>query len=165
MPSSRGLQVVDAWRTPPAAPVLTLRPFSGTVLPPIPVRSEARTERVSVAANRGRGMAKMLRRRISMASLAVAGLLGIGLPARAEDVVFLSTQLRPIESAQAMRTTILNGIPGVTFVTEQPPQLGVHIRAEQEAGKPVTSLVGALHGELLPLVGNLQPLDKLAASL
>ncbi|RKK03449.1 extracellular solute-binding protein [Pseudoroseomonas wenyumeiae] len=88
--------------------------------------------------------------------------------ARAEELVFLSTQLRPIESAQKMRTQILAGAPVPTnFVTEQPPQLGVHVRAEAQAGKPVSSLIGGLHGELLPLAGtrNLAPLDDVLGSL
>jgi multiple sugar transport system substrate-binding protein len=101
-------------------------------------------------------------------ALAVLGFaLGLAAPARAE-VVFLSTQLRPIESAQKMRSEILKEFPGgAEFVTEQPPQLGVHIRAEQEGGKHVTSLIGALHGELQPLVGtgSLLPLDDLVATL
>lgn len=85
---------------------------------------------------------------------------------RAEEPVFLSTQLRPIESAQSMRSDILNGFPGgVSFVTEQSPQLGVHVRAEQQAGKIVSSLIGALHGELLPLASDFQDLDSIAASL
>ena len=88
--------------------------------------------------------------------------------ARAEDLVFLSTQLRPIELAQAMRNEILKGFSGsVAFVTEVPPQLGVHVRAEAQAGKHVTSLLGALHGELMPLAGtgNLAPLDDLVPQL
>ena len=52
------------------------------------------------------------------------------------------------------------------FVTEQPPQLGVHIRAEQQAGKPVSSLIGALHGELQPLAAeSLVPLDDVLETL
>lgn len=88
--------------------------------------------------------------------------------ARAEDLVFLSTQLRPIESAQKMRTEILAGAPVPTrFVTEQPPQLGVHVRAEAQGGNVVSSLIGGLHGELLPLAGtdNLAPLDDVLGSL
>ena len=63
--------------------------------------------------------------------------LGFGLltaaAARAADVVFLSTQLRPIDAAQAFRSQVLAGFPGgVDFVTEQSPQLGVHVRAEAQ---------------------------------
>ena len=84
--------------------------------------------------------------------------------ARAQDVVFLSTQLRPIEEAQKVRDVILKGAPKVTYVIEEPPQFAVRMKAEQEAGKRTVSLVGALHGELQPLVpmGALEPIDDVA---
>jgi multiple sugar transport system substrate-binding protein len=88
--------------------------------------------------------------------------------AHAADVVFLSTQLRPIEAAQNMREIILKGAPTPTaFVTEDPPTLSVRIKAEMTSGKRTVSLIGALHGELQPLVtmGALVPLDALAAKL
>jgi multiple sugar transport system substrate-binding protein len=78
--------------------------------------------------------------------------------AQQQDVVFLSTQLRPIEEAQKMREVILRGFSGrVNYVTEQPPQLTVRMRAEAEGGRRTVSLVGALHGELQPL----QPMNVL----
>ena len=85
----------------------------------------------------------------------------------AQDVVFLSTQLRPIEEAQKVRDVLLKGAPQTTFVTEEPAQLTVRMKAEQDAGKRTVSLVGALHGELQPLVpmGALEPLDDVAAKL
>jgi multiple sugar transport system substrate-binding protein len=87
--------------------------------------------------------------------------------ARAQDVVFLSTQLRPIEEAQKVRDVLLKGAPKATYVTEEPPQLTVRMKAEQTAGKHTVSLVGALHGELQPLVPMqaLEPLDDVAAKL
>jgi multiple sugar transport system substrate-binding protein len=107
-------------------------------------------------------------RRLAAGALLAAASLAAAPPARAQEVVFLSTQLRPIESAQRMRTQILANAPvPAQFVTEQPPQLGVHIRAEAQAGKPVSSLIGGLHGELLPLAGtrNLAPLDDVLKTL
>jgi multiple sugar transport system substrate-binding protein len=85
----------------------------------------------------------------------------------AQDVVFLSTQLRPIEEAQKVRDVLLKGAPKTTYVTEEPAQLSVRMKAEQDAGKHTVSLVGALHGELQPLVpmGALEPLDEVAAKL
>jgi len=85
----------------------------------------------------------------------------------AQDVLFLSTQLRPIEEATKMRQAILKGSGPVTFVVEEPPQFTVRMQAETEAGKRTVSLVGALHGELGPLVpmGALQPIDDVAAKL
>src|SRR6516165_968105 len=78
----------------------------------------------------------------------------------AQDVVFLSTQLRPIEEAQKVRDVLLKGAPKTTYVTDEPAQLTVRLKAEQDAGKRTVSLVGALHGELQPLVpmGALEPL-------
>ncbi|WP_293799964.1 ABC transporter substrate-binding protein [uncultured Bosea sp.] len=110
-----------------------------------------------------KGLTTRLRRSAAVAALTLAWL---ATPAAAE-VVFLSTQLRPIESAQKLRSDILKDFPGgVEFVTEQPPQLGVHVRAEQQGGKPVSSLIGALHGELQPLAADsLVPLDDVLEKL
>ena len=87
--------------------------------------------------------------------------------AAAQDVLFLSTQLRPVEEATKMRQAILKGAGPVTFVAEEPPQFTVRMKAETEAGKRTVSLVGALHGEIGPLVpmGALQPIDDVAAKL
>ena len=99
------------------------------------------------------------------------GLCAVGLLAAIADaaqtgrLTFLSTQLRPIEEAQKMRTVILKDFPRkVEYVTEQPAQLPVRIKAEQQGGTHTIDLVGALHGELQPLVGldALGPLDDLA---
>ncbi|HTW69292.1 MAG TPA: ABC transporter substrate-binding protein [Acetobacteraceae bacterium] len=97
----------------------------------------------------------------------LAGAAAFPQPADA-DTVFLSTQLRPIEEAQKMRDVILKDYQGkVTYVPEQPAQLPIRLRAEQEGGTHTISLIGALHGELEPLVTlhALVPLDALAASL
>jgi len=87
--------------------------------------------------------------------------------AAAQDVLFLSTQLRPVEEATKMRQVILKGAGSVTFVAEEPPQLTVRMKAEGDAGKRTVSLIGALHGEIGPLVpmGALEPIDDVAARL
>jgi multiple sugar transport system substrate-binding protein len=87
--------------------------------------------------------------------------------AAAQDVLFLSTQLRPVEEATKMRQAILKGAGPVAFVVEEPPQFTVRMQAETDAGKRTVSLVGALHGEIGPLVpmGALQPIDDVAAKL
>jgi multiple sugar transport system substrate-binding protein len=109
-------------------------------------------------------MARTILKAALLAALAVAVQ-----PARtaAQDVVFLSTQLRPIEEATKMRQLILKGAGPVTFVGEEPPQFTVRMQAETDAGKRTVSLVGALHGEIGPLVpmGALQPIDDVAAKL
>ena len=65
-------------------------------------------------------------------SLCAAGLLtAIAAAAQTERVIFLSTQLRPIEEAQKMRNVILEGFPReVDYITEQPQQFPVRIEAE-----------------------------------
>jgi multiple sugar transport system substrate-binding protein len=84
------------------------------------------------------------------------------------DTVFMSTQLRPIEEAQKMRDVILKDYTGkVTYVPQEPAQLPVRIQAEQQGGTHTISLIGALHGELEPLMtlNGIVPLDDLAAKL
>ena len=109
----------------------------------------------------------MTHRILKSALLAVLAATAQVTPAAAQDVLFLSTQLRPIEEATKMRQAILKGAGPVTFVVEEPPQFTVRMQAETEAGKRTVSLVGALHGELGPLVpmGALQPIDDVAAKL
>jgi multiple sugar transport system substrate-binding protein len=102
-------------------------------------------------------------------SLCVAGLVtAIAGAAQTRRLIFLSTQLRPIEEAQKMRNLILKGFPGeVDYITEQPQQFPVRIEAEQEGGTHAIDVVGALHGELQPLVplDALVPLDDLSGKL
>jgi multiple sugar transport system substrate-binding protein len=102
-------------------------------------------------------------------SLSAAGLLtAIANAAQTERLIFLSTQLRPIEEAQKMRNLILKDFPReVDYITEQPQQFPVRIKAEQQGGTHTTDVVGALHGELQPLVpvAALVPLDDLAGKL
>ena len=51
--------------------------------------------------------------------------------ARADELVFLSTQLRPLEEAQKARTQILKGAPmPVSYLPEEPPQLPIHLQAD-----------------------------------
>src|SRR5215468_4920293 len=88
--------------------------------------------------------------------------------AHAEHLIFLSTQLRPIEETQKMRNLILKDFPReVDYITEQPPQFPVRIETEQKSGTHTIDVVGALHGELKPLAAlkALAPLDDLATGL
>ena len=87
-------------------------------------------------------------------SLCAAVLLSaIADAAQTGRLIFLSTQLRPIEEAQKMRNVILKGFPReVDYITEEPQQFPVRIKAEQEGGTHTIDVVGALHGELQPLV-------------
>ena len=102
-------------------------------------------------------------------SLCVAALLiAIADAAPTERLIFLSTQLRPIEEAQKMRNLILNGYRReVDYITELPQQFPVRIKAEEQSGMHTVDVVGALHGELQPLVrlDALAPLDDFAGKL
>jgi multiple sugar transport system substrate-binding protein len=102
-------------------------------------------------------------------SLCAAGLLtAIADAAQSGRLIFLSTQLRPIEEAQKMRNVILKDFPqGVDYITEQPQQFPVRLKAEEQGRTHTIDVVGALHGELQPLVTleALVPLDDLAGKL
>jgi len=94
--------------------------------------------------------------------------LDIVASAPAKELTFLSTQLRPMEEAQRARTEILKDAPlPVDFVPEEPPQLLIHVQADMKSGSPTMSLIGALHGELAPLVplDALTPLDAMGDTL
>lgn len=96
-----------------------------------------------------------------------AAVFGSLTAAKAQDTIFYSTQLRPIEEATKVREVLLKGIPGkVTYVVDEPPAFAVRLKAETQAGKRTISLVGALHGELQPHVpDDLQPIDDVAAKV
>ena len=98
---------------------------------------------------------------------AIAGIGGLAQTASAQDLVFLSTQLRPIEEAQKVRDVILKGAPKTAYVVDEPAPFTVRMKAETESGKRTVSVVGALHGELQPLVpmGALDTLDDLVPKL
>jgi multiple sugar transport system substrate-binding protein len=101
--------------------------------------------------------------------LCAAGLLtAIAYAAQTERLIFLSTQLRPIEEAQRMRNSILKGFPrDVDYITQPPQQFPIRIKREQDDGTHTIGVVGALHGELQSLVvlDALVPLDDLAGKL
>ena len=102
-------------------------------------------------------------------SLCAAGLLAmIADAAPADRLIFLSTQLRPIEEAQKMRNLILKDFPReVDYITEQPQQFPARIEAERQGGAQTVDVVGGLHGELQPLgsLDALVPLDDFAGKL
>ena len=98
-------------------------------------------------------------RKLLGASTAVALTLAC-LPAQAE-VLFWSTQARPVEEAQAMRDQVLSGFDG--GVDYQPNDAGpwlTRIAAEIEAGTGTIGLLGALHGDFSAMdPANLADLD------
>ena len=92
---------------------------------------------------------------------AVLPMLLVAQLAHAEDMIFLSTQLRPLDEAERVRNVILKTSPvPANFVPEEPPQLSVRVQAEMKGGTHTISLIGALHGELQPLA----PMEALRRS-
>ena len=103
----------------------------------------------------------------SAAALLAMTCLALPPTAKADDLIFLSTQLRPIDEAQKVRDMILKGAPKTNYVVDEPSPFTVRMKAETETGKHTISLLGALHGELQPLLpaGALDPIDDVAAEL
>ena len=82
------------------------------------------------------------------------------------DVMFWSTQARPVEEAQAMRDTVLSGFEGT--VDYQPNEDGpwlTRLQAELQAGSGSIGVLGALHGSFSAMdPANLVSLDELGVS-
>jgi multiple sugar transport system substrate-binding protein len=100
-------------------------------------------------------------------ALAMAVALGAG-AAAADETIFLSTQLRPIEEAQKVREVILADFPGeVDFIPEDTGPFLNRLEAEAAAGDVSVGVVGSLHGDLPGLVdkGVLDPIDDVMAGL
>lgn len=89
-------------------------------------------------------------------------------PALAQETVFLSTQLRPIEEAQKMRDVILKGFSGkVNFIPEDTGPFLTRLRAEAQTKKISVGVVGSIHGDLPVLVdeGIFDTVDDVLADL
>jgi multiple sugar transport system substrate-binding protein len=116
-------------------------------------------------ANKGRGgrMAKLKCAALAVTWLAII-IAGAPHRASAQGLIFLSTQLRQIEEAQKIRDILLKGAPEITFIGAEPSAFATRLKAELDAGKHTISLVGALHGELQPLItlDALDPIDDVA---
>jgi multiple sugar transport system substrate-binding protein len=69
------------------------------------------------------------------------------------QVIFLSSQFKPVEEAEKMRGVILKDAPAqVEFIPEDPGPFNDRLTAEQKTKQVTVSLVGALHGDFAPLV-------------
>ena len=78
------------------------------------------------------------------------------------SILFLSTQLRPLEEAQKMRQVILNDFAGrVEFLPEDTSVFTDRVLAEVRTGRVTVSLLGGLHGDFPPLLraNILDPMD------
>lgn len=85
--------------------------------------------------------------RLKIAGAASAFALCVGASAAQADVLFWSTQAKPVEEAQAMREQVLNGAGEVDY---QPNDAGpwlTRLNAELQAGSGTIGVLGALHGD------------------
>ncbi|HMR32529.1 MAG TPA: ABC transporter substrate-binding protein [Geminicoccaceae bacterium] len=107
----------------------------------------------------------MMRSRLMVGVVALLGTAALGAVAHAETI-FLSTQLRPIESAQKFREVVLGDFPDpVQFIPEDTGPFITRIRAEGETGKPAVGVIGGLHGDLPPVQQYLDNLDDVMGQL
>lgn len=84
------------------------------------------------------------------------------------ELVMLSTQLTPVEEAEAMRNTILADFEGqVDFIAEDAGPFIDRVLAEAQAGQGSTDVLGALHGDFAQFAeqGLLTDLSDLAEEL
>lgn len=84
------------------------------------------------------------------------------------SIVWLSTQLRPVQEAERVRGVILADFPGaVEFIPEDEGPFHDRIAAEVQAGKGTVDVLGALHGNFSTMApaGQLQDLTALRESL
>lgn len=89
--------------------------------------------------------------------------------APAGPVIFLATQLTPVEEQEKMRKTILKDFTAakVEFISDAEGPFLDRILAEQKAGKVTLGVIGALHGTFptLEAAGALEDLTPLLAKL
>lgn len=91
-----------------------------------------------------------------------------GEAASAGEVIFLSTQFKPVEEAERMRNTILADFSGqVEYIPEDGGPFNDRVRAEAQGGQKTVSLLGGLHGDFAPFVqdGLLEDLTPLMTQL
>ena len=82
---------------------------------------------------------------------ATAAILFTTAPLQAE-VLFWSTQARPVEEAQAMREQVLSGFEaGVDYQPNEDGPWLTRLQAELQAGSGSIDLLGALHGNFSAL--------------
>ncbi len=84
------------------------------------------------------------------------------------EIIFLSTQLSPVEEAEAMRRTILADFGGdVEFIAEDLGPFNDRVAAEAQAGEGTIGVLGGQHGDFASLAdqGLLADITDLATEL
>lgn len=106
-----------------------------------------------------------LAKKLSMAASGLV-LMACATAAEAKDLLFWSTQARPVQEAQAMREGVLSGFDKP--VDYQPNEDGpwlTRLKAELQAGKGTIDVLGALHGNFAAMsADDLVDLDDLGVS-
>lgn len=99
----------------------------------------------------------MKRTKTHLGALGLAALLGLSVAGAASaQVLFWSTQAKPVEEAQAMRDQVLAGFS--SNVDYQPSDGGpwlTRLQAEIQAGSGTIGILGGLHGDFTGLEGDL----------
>ncbi len=104
-----------------------------------------------------------LKRNLAGAISSVALLVGAG--AAAADVLFWSTQAKPVEEAQAMREQVLAGAGDVDYQPNDGGPWLTRLNAELQAGSGSIGVLGALHGDFSAMSSDdLVDLDGVGAS-
>lgn len=102
----------------------------------------------------------------SIKSLALGAILTAHCGLASAEIVFYSTQARPLEEAQKMRDEVLSGFAGeVQFSPQESGPFYTRIEAEQKAGEVTLGLLGALHGDFPPILGALDPVDDVMGNI
>jgi len=102
----------------------------------------------------------MLIKRKSLVVAIAAGVSLLAAGAASAEILFWSTQAKPVEESQAVRDKVLSGFSGE--VDFQPSENGpwiTRIEAESKAGSGKIGLLGTLHGDLISLSDNLADLS------
>ncbi|MCT8998708.1 ABC transporter substrate-binding protein [Chelativorans intermedius] len=104
-------------------------------------------------------MKKPTMKRLASALLAGGTLAAMAGSAQA-DILFWSTQAKPVEETQAMREQVLSGFSeSVDYQASDTGPWLTRIQAELEAGQGTIGLLGGLHGDFTTLADNLVDLS------
>ncbi|MGB1254778.1 MAG: ABC transporter substrate-binding protein [Thiolinea sp.] len=102
---------------------------------------------------------KQLKRSALAGVCAAAMTFAFSTSAQAE-VLFWSTQAKPVEESQAMREQVLSGVEGgVDFQANDGGPWLTRLQAEIEAGKGTIGVLGSLHGNFTSMPGDLVDLS------
>ncbi|MFK8084092.1 MAG: ABC transporter substrate-binding protein [Granulosicoccus sp.] len=104
----------------------------------------------------------MINKRKSLIAALATGATLLTAGSASAEVLFWSTQAKPVEEAQAMRDQVLAGFSGdVDFQPNDDGPWLTRINAESQAGSGKIGLLGTLHGNMISLSENLSDLSDI----